>query len=71
MSINSLWTASFSLPADDPKNIYCQPFNFVEIYDNKKRVEIFRIIGEDLTRSNITTIYYECEHVLATLLESA
>jgi len=69
LNINSLWYASFSLPADDPKNNHCQPFNFVEIYDNKKRVEIFRIIGEDLTRSTNAIIFYECEHVLATLLD--
>jgi len=69
LNINSLWIAGFSLPADDPKNIHCQPFNFVEIYDRNKRIELFRIIGEDLERSTSAIIFYECEHVLATLLD--
>lgn len=68
LELNSLWTASFSLPAEDPKNQYCQPLNFVELYDGVERIDLFRIIGEDLTRSDTSTIVYDCEHVLATLL---
>ena len=33
LETNSLWTATFTLPADDPKNAYCTPLNFVEIFD--------------------------------------
>ena len=65
---NSLWTATFTLPADDPKNAYCAPLNFVEIFDGDERIDLFRIIGEDMERSNGATRYYDCEHVLATLL---
>ena len=68
LPINSLWTASFSLPAADPKNEYCKPLNFVEIYDGDERIDLFRIIGEDLTRSDDSVTVYSCEHVLATLL---
>lgn len=68
LNLNSLWTASFSLPANDTKNIYCQPLHYVEIYDGDERIDLFRIIGEDLTRSNEVTRVYECEHVLATLI---
>lgn len=68
LNLNSLWTASFSLPASDTKNIYCQPLYYVEIYDGDERIDLFRIIGEDLTRSNEVVRVYECEHVLATLL---
>lgn len=68
MGINTLYTASFTLPADDDKNRYCAPGNFVEIYDGEKRIELFRIIGEDLSRQTEATITYQCEHVLATLL---
>ena len=67
-SRNSLWTATFTLPADDPKNAYCAPLNFVEIFDGDERIDLFRIIGEDMERSNGATRYYDCEHVLATLL---
>lgn len=69
LPLNELWTAHFSLPADDPKNIYCQPFHYVEIYDGKERVELFRIMPSTLTRNNQGDIAYQCEHVLATLLD--
>ena len=65
---NALWTATFSLPADDIKNKYCVPFNYVEIYDGDDLVGLFRILNEDLERSDSATRYYDCEHVLATLL---
>lgn len=68
LEINSLWTATFTLAADDDKNAYCQPLNFVEIFDGDERIDLFRIIGEDLERSNGATRFYDCEHVLATLL---
>ena len=29
LETNSLWTATFTLPADDPKNAYCSPLNYV------------------------------------------
>lgn len=68
LETNSLWTATFTLPADDQKNAYCAPLNYVEIFDGDERIDLFRIIGEDLERSNGATRYYNCEHVLATLL---
>ena len=68
LETNSLWTATFTLPADDPKNEYCSPLNYVEIFDGDERIDLFRIIGEDLERSDGATRFYDCEHVLATLL---
>jgi len=68
-TLNSLWYATFSLPASDPKNKHCRPFNYVELYDGAERVELFRIIGEDLTRSTQATTVYQAEHVLATLID--
>ena len=68
LPLNGLWTATFVLPADDPKNEYCQPLNYVEIYDGEQRIDLFRIVGEDLTRSDEAYKAYSCEHVLATLL---
>lgn len=68
--MNALWTARFSLPANDPKNEECKPLRFVEIYDGNDRVELFRILPYTMSRgkeSNIIT--YECEHVLATLID--
>lgn len=68
MKLNELWTASFSLPADDPKNEYCAPFSYVELYDGNTRIDLFRIIGIDHTKSDYGVKTYSCEHVLATLL---
>lgn len=69
LTLNELWYATFTLPADDPKNIYCQPFNYVEIFDGKERIELFRIMPSRLTRNTAGDIVYQCEHVLATLLD--
>lgn len=68
LETNSLWSATFTIPADDKKNAYCEPLNFVEIFDGDERIDLFRIIGEDLERSDGATRYYNCEHVLATLI---
>lgn len=68
LETNSIWSATFTLPADDKKNAYCAPLNFVEIFDGDERIDLFRIIGEDLERSDGATRYYNCEHVLATLI---
>lgn len=68
LEANSLWTATFTMPADDKKNQYCEPLNYVEIFDGDERIDLFRIIGEDLERGDGATRFYNCEHVLATLL---
>ena len=68
--MNALWTASFSLPADDHKNEYCRIHNYVELFDNGERVELFRILPSvQVKNGNTNVITYECEHVLATLLD--
>ena len=69
LGLNELWTAGFTLPADDPKNIYCQPFNYIELFDGRERVELFRIMPNELTRDTGGVITYICEHVLATLMD--
>lgn len=69
LPLNRLWTASFTLPINDNKNKYCEPFNYVEIYDGAERIELFRIMPSTLTRNEQGYITYECEHVLATLLD--
>lgn len=70
LPLNSLWRASFSMPADDEKNAECLPLRFVEIYDNGTRIDLFRITPTSARRSRDgQTIEYSCEHVLATLLD--
>lgn len=69
-SLNSLWSAQFTLPANDWKNKYCQPFNYVEIYDGDDYAGLFRIIPSEMTKDISTReITYQCEHVLATLID--
>lgn len=68
--MNGLWTASFSLPADDKKNAECKPLYFVELYNGDERLELFRILPSTTKRdSGGGIITYQCEHVLATLLD--
>ena len=68
LEVNTLWTASFSIPADDKKNQYCEQLNYIRIYDGNEEIGLFRIIGEDSERSTGAVKAYNCEHVLATLL---
>jgi phage minor structural protein len=67
---NVLWTASFCLPLNDQKNAECQSLYYVEITDNDEYIGLFRIIPENTTKNESTNeVKYQCEHVLATLLD--
>jgi phage minor structural protein len=69
-SFNEVWTASFSLPLDDPKNDECKPLYYVEVFDGSERIELFRIIPNRKVKNESTyEVTYECEHVLATLMD--
>jgi len=74
-NINSVWTASFSMPYSDSKNQYCESFNLIDIWDidasnNNKYVGLFRIMPklESSIRIN-STIEYTLEHVITTLID--
>ena len=70
LRFNEVGSASFSLPADDPKNALCQPFHFVELWEGTNRVDMFRILPSKSVKSSSTKrVEYECEHVLGTLLD--
>ena len=69
LTLNELWTCKFKLPKDDKKNQYCKPHYFVELFDSGKRLELFRILPSVMTRQEVAYIEYDCEHVLATLLD--
>lgn len=69
-SFNELWKASFTLPLNDPKNEHCKSLYFVELIDNEEYIGLFRIIPESTVKSESTNeVKYQCEHVLATLLD--
>lgn len=68
--MNSLGSAEFSLPGDDPKNEDCKAFSYVEIWDGDERVDLYRIMPNSMTKDGSGRINtYKCEHVLATLLD--
>jgi phage minor structural protein len=70
LELNALWTARFSLPQSDPKRRHCRYFNFVDIWDGERYVGLFRIMPTASMRGNGgDTVTYECEHVLATLMD--
>jgi phage minor structural protein len=70
--LNEIWTAEFSLPADDPKNDECIAFRCIELFDSSgERIDLFRILPNTLQKNTSgSVITYQCEHVLATLLDS-
>lgn len=68
---NDLWTGSFTLPTDDPKNAFCQAHNRVRLPDGSRDLGVYRIIGipsGEMT-AQAGTITYNVEHVMATLLD--
>lgn len=63
--INVLHYLEFSLPYNDSKNEYCQPFHYVRYNDG----ELYRIMDDGVKKSETGDLVYTCEHVLATLLD--
>lgn len=72
-TFNQLWSASFSLPLNDPKNAECKVLNYVEIFDDDEEyIGLFRITPKNTVKNESTqTVSYTCEHVLATLLDKS
>ena len=64
--INAVWQLRFSLPWDDPKNQFCKPFHYVR-HDGG---ELYRIMPEALNVEETGAYTYQCEHVLATLIDN-
>lgn len=64
--INAVWYLNFSLPCNDPKNEYCKPFYYVRHNGG----ELYRIMPESLSVDEMGSVTYQCEHVLATLIDN-
>ncbi len=64
--MNAVWHLTFSLPMRDPKNQYCMPFYYVR----QNGGELYRIMPEILSAGGTETVTYQCEHVLATLIDN-
>ncbi|HDX9587950.1 TPA: phage tail protein [Bacillus pseudomycoides] len=69
-TLNDIWSAGFSLPFDDPKRNEIETFDYVEIFDQDKRIGMFRILNNQIERNGEEkTVTYKCEHVLSTLVD--
>lgn len=69
---NSLWTASFRLPLNDPKNEKVQFFHWVELTNGDEYIGLFRIMPKKTVHNRATNeISYDCEHAFATLLDNS
>ena len=68
---NDLWTGSFSLPADDPKNAFCEAHNLVKLPDGTRDLGLYRIVSMPTSEDGVTggVKTYSVEHVMATLLD--
>lgn len=61
---NNISHLRFSLPYNDEKIKYCKPFHFVRFGKN-----LYRILPSNYDWNNTPTIEFECEHVIATLID--
>lgn len=64
--INAVWYLTFSLPWDDPKNEFCRPFWYTRMDGG----ELYRIMPSQMDVGETGSITYQCEHVLATLIDN-
>lgn len=64
--LNALCYFAFTLPYNDPKNEYCQPYHYVR-HDGG---ELYRIMPSTMSIEETGGVIYQCEHVLATLLDN-
>lgn len=62
--LNKVFGLSFSLPANDPKTKYCQPFFYVRFNE-----VFYRILPMAHDISSYGELSFECEHVIATLID--
>jgi phage minor structural protein len=64
---NEVSWAKFSLPINDPKNVECKAFNFVEVIDNDEYIGMFQIVPKLTSKTN-KEIRYTLRHAIGTLL---
>lgn len=62
--LNNISRLNFTLPRDDPKVKFCRSFHFVRNGDT-----MYRILPSDSEIGWTPTITFECEHVIATLID--
>lgn len=65
--LNKIYTLTFSIPSDDNKAQYCQPFHYVRYSETG---QLYRIIDSALDESDTSVLKVSCEHVIATLVDN-
>lgn len=65
--LNQIYRLKFSLPSDDVKNEFCEPFHFVRHGDSR---QLYRIHKTDRQEAATGQITYECEHAVTTLCDT-
>lgn len=65
LKLNSINYLTFSLPFDDPKNAYCQPLHYVRWNGG----ELYRIMPRRVDIGDTGAAEYQCESVLATMID--
>ncbi|WP_434779962.1 phage tail spike protein [Enterococcus thailandicus] len=69
---NSIWSASFCLPLDDPKVDKVQQLGYVEFVDkDEEYIGLFRVMPTETAISvENNRVKFSCFHVLSTLMDS-
>lgn len=65
--LNQIYHLEFSMPGNDPKVQYLQPFHFVRYGEDG---QLYRIIKIKSTDSDTNTLHIDCEHVITTLCDT-
>ena len=65
--LNAIDLLEFSLPENDPKNLHCLPFNHVRVSGENA---LYRIMPMAKDISETGFVRYECEHVIALLIDT-
>ena len=65
--LNNIYTLSFSIPSDDIKTAYIQPFHFVRYSEDG---QLYRIVNTTLDDNDTSILTVSCEHAIATLCDN-
>lgn len=65
--LNQIYHLTFEIPAADEKVQYLQPFHYVRWGEDG---QMYRIVKLTSSESDIGTVKVECEHVIATLIDT-
>ena len=65
--LNHIYSLTFDIPASDPKIKYLLPFHYVRYGEDG---QLYRIVKKTENETDISTLHIECEHVIASLVDT-